>query len=106
MSIIKSTDETFEKIIKENKLVLIDFWAPWCSPCIALSPILEKIDQELNNKLTIAKHNIDDEPNSPTAKGVRGIPTMLLYKDSKLVETKVGLSNKADLTNLINSYLV
>ena len=61
MAIIKSTDKTFKNIIKENKLVLVDFWAPWCAPCVSLSPILEAIDKDLDNKLTIAKQNIDEE---------------------------------------------
>ena len=105
MAIIKSTDKTFKNIIKENKLVLVDFWAPWCAPCVSLSPILEAIDKDLDNKLTIAKQNIDEEPNVPTAEGVRGIPTMQIYKDSVLVDTIVGLTNKSDLTNKIKVHL-
>ena len=105
MAIIKSTDKTFKNIIKENKLVLVDFWAPWCAPCVSLSPILEAIDKDLDNKLTIAKHNIDEEPNIPTAEGVRGIPTMQIYKDNVLVDTIVGLTNRTDLTNKIKAYL-
>ena len=105
MAIIKSTDKTFKNIIKENKLVLVDFWAPWCAPCVSLSPILEAIDKELDNKLTVAKQNIDEEPNIPTAEGVRSIPTMQIYKDSVLVDTIVGLTNKSDLTNKIKVHL-
>jgi len=105
MAIIKSTDKTFKNIIKENKLVLVDFWAPWCAPCISLSPILEAIDKDLDNKLTIAKQNIDEEPNVPTAEGVRGIPTMQIYKDNVLVDTIVGLTNRTDLTNKIKAHL-
>ena len=105
MAIIKSTDKTFKNIIKENKLVLVDFWAPWCAPCVSLSPILEAIDKDLDNKLTIAKQNIDEEPNVPTAEGVRGIPTMQIYKDNVLVDTIVGLTNRTDLTNKIKAYL-
>ena len=105
MAIIKSTDKTFKNIIKENKFVLVYFWAPWCAPCVSLSPILEAIDKELNNKLTVAKQNIDEEPNIPTAEGVRGIPTMQIYKDSVLVDTIVGLTNKSDLTNKIKVHL-
>ena len=105
MAIIKSTDKTFKNIIKENKLVLVDFWAPWCAPCVSLSPILEAIDKDLDNKLTIAKQNIDEEPNVPTAEGVRGIPTMQIYKDNMLVDTIVGLTNRTDLTNKIKAYL-
>ena len=105
MAIIKSTDKTFKNIIKENKLVLVDFWAPWCAPCVSLSPILEAIDKDLDKKLTIAKQNIDDEPNVPTAEGVRGIPTMQIYKDNVLVDTIVGLTNRTDLTNKIKAHL-
>lgn len=105
MAIIKSTDKTFKNIIKENKLVLVDFWAPWCKPCVSLSPILEAIDKDLDNKLTIAKQNIDEEPNVPTAEGVRGIPTMQIYKDNVLVDTIVGLTNRTDLTNKIKAHL-
>ena len=105
MSIIKSTDETFKKIIKENKLVLIDFWAPWCSPCLSLSPILEQIDKELDNKIVIAKHNIDEEVNIPSSEAVRGIPTMQIYKDSVLVDTIVGLTNKSNLTEKIKAHI-
>tara|TARA_B100001996_G_scaffold250912_1_gene194598 strand:+ start:238 stop:591 length:354 start_codon:yes stop_codon:yes gene_type:complete len=105
MATIKSTDDTFKKIIKENKLVLIDFWAPWCTPCLRLSPILEEIDKELEDKILFVKHNIDEEPNIPTAEGVRGIPTMQIYKDSVLVDTIVGLTTKSDLTNKIKTHL-
>ena len=105
MAIIKFTDKTFKNIIKENKLVLVDFWAPWCAPCVSLSPILEAIDKDLDNKLTIAKQNIDEEPNVPTAEGVRGIPTMQIYKDNVLVDTIVGLTNRTDLTNKIKAHL-
>ena len=82
MATIKSTDETFETLLKEHKILLNDFWAPWCGPCIQ-----------------IAKHNIDDEPNLPTKYGVRGIPTMLLFKDGELKATKVGATSKTDLVS-------
>ena len=105
MTIKNSTDEDFDKTIKENNLVLVDFWASWCAPCKALTPILEQIDEELKDKILILKHNIDEQPNVPTANGVRGIPTLLLYKNSELVETQVGLSNKAKLLEVINKHL-
>ena len=105
MSIIKSTDETYKKILEDNKLVLIDFWAPWCAPCVQLSPILEQIDKELNGKLIIAKHENDSEPNFPTSNSVRGIPTMQIYKSGKLVDTLVGLTNKSDLLERIKPHI-
>tara|TARA_Y100000996_G_C22322403_1_gene560914 strand:- start:118 stop:438 length:321 start_codon:yes stop_codon:yes gene_type:complete len=105
MTIKNSTDEDFDKTIKESNLVLVDFWASWCAPCKALTPILEQIDSELKDKILILKHNIDEQPNVPTANGVRGIPTLLLYKNSELVETQVGLSNKAKLLEVINKHL-
>tara|TARA_B100000579_G_scaffold272770_1_gene225306 strand:+ start:822 stop:1142 length:321 start_codon:yes stop_codon:yes gene_type:complete len=105
MTIKNSTDETFNQLVKENKLVLADFWASWCSPCKALSPILEQIDSELKDKILILKHNIDEEPNVPTDKAVRGIPTLLLFKDGELVETQVGLSNKTNLLEVINKHI-
>ena len=105
MTIKNSTDETFDQLVKENKLVLCDFWAEWCSPCRALSPILEQIDNELKDKILILKHNIDSEPNIPTSRAVRGIPTLLLFKDGELAETQVGLSNKAMLLELINKHI-
>ena len=105
MTIKNSTDEDFDKTIKESNLVLVDFWASWCAPCKALTPILEQIDSELKDKILILKHNLDEQPNVPTANGVRGIPTLLLYKNSELVETQVGLSNKAKLLEVINKHL-
>ena len=105
MTIKNSTDEDFDKTIKENNLVLVDFWASWCAPCKALTPILEQIDLELKDKILILKHNIDEQPNVPTANMVKGIPTLLLYKDSELVETQVGLSNKAKLLEVMNKHL-
>ena len=88
-------DNDFEDKIKKEEISVIQFSASWCAPCKALTPILEQIDAELKDKILILKHNLDEQPNVPTANGVRGIPTLLLYKNSELVETQVGLSNKA-----------
>ena len=96
MATIKSTDETFENLLKEHKILLNDFWAPWCGPCTSIAPTLEEISEEMKD-VTIAKHNIDEEPNLPTKYGVRGIPTMLLFKDGELKATKVGATSKTDL---------
>ena len=102
MATIKSTDETFDNIVKENKIVLTDFWATWCGPCLTLAPILEQLSDELKDKgVVIAKHNIDEEPNLPVKFSVRGIPTMTLHVDSQHKATKVGLTTKSDLKSWI-----
>ena len=104
MATIKSTDETFEKLKKEHKNLYLDFWAPWCNPCVQISPILEEISNEMKD-VTIAKHNIDEEPNTPTKFGVRGIPTMLLFKDGELASTKVGATTKSNIQDWIKENL-
>ena len=84
MSTKNVTDENFEaEVLKADKPTLVDFWAEWCGPCKQIGPILEEID-EMSNQIVIAKHNIDEHPNQPTKYGVRGIPTMLLFKAENL----------------------
>ena len=100
MATIKSTDETFEKLKKENKNLLLDMWAPWCGPCLQISPVLEQISEEMK-EVTVAKHNIDEEPNVPTQFAVKGIPTMILFVDGEQKAVKVGASNKADLIDFL-----
>ena len=102
MATLKSTDESFDNLIKENKIVLTDFWASWCGPCLQIAPILEELSDELKDKgVVIAKHNIDEEPNLPTKFGVKGIPTMILHVGSQHKATKVGLTSKTDLKSWI-----
>ena len=101
MATIISTDETFNKIISENKLVLVDFWAPWCTPCKQIAPILEEISDEMSNEVVIAKLNIDEEVNTGTKFGIRGIPTMLLFKSGELKATKVGATTKSNIVSWI-----
>ena len=100
MATVKSTDETFENLVKDNKILLCDFWAPWCGPCIQIAPTLEEISDELK-EIVVVKHNIDDEPNTPTKFGVRGIPTMLLFKDGQLASQKVGATTKSNIVSWI-----
>ena len=100
MATIKSTDETFDTLVKDNKILLTDFWAPWCGPCTQIAPTLEEISNEIKD-IVVAKHNIDDEPNTPTKFGVRGIPTMLLFKDGKLASQKVGATTKSNIVSWI-----
>ena len=100
MATIKSTDETFDSLVKENKILLTDFWAPWCGPCTQIAPTLEEISNEMKD-VVVAKHNIDDEPNTPTKFGVRGIPTMLLFKDGQLASQKIGATTKSNIVSWI-----
>ena len=100
MATVKSTDETFENLVKDNQILLCDFWAPWCGPCIQIAPTLEEISDEMKD-IVVVKHNIDDEPNTPTKFGVRGIPTMLLFKDGQLASQKVGATTKSNIVSWI-----
>jgi len=103
MTIINTTDENFENdVLKNKKPVLVDFWATWCTPCLQLSPILQEIAKEMEDKIVVVKHDIDNFPNQPTRYGVRGIPTMLLFKDGELKSTKVGSTTKSNIISFIN----
>ena len=85
--------------------VLIDFWAEWCGPCRMLAPILDQLSEEMGAKIKIVKMNIDENPETPSKFGVRGIPTMLLFKEGKQIATKVGVQPKNVLQEWINSSL-
>ena len=96
------TDENFElEVLKAAKPTLVDFWAEWCGPCKQVAPILEEISNEMSDQIIVAKHNIDSHPNQPTKYGVRGIPTMLLFKDGELQATKVGATTKSNIVSWI-----
>ena len=98
MATINVTDDNFDtEVLKSSKPIVVDFWAEWCGPCIQIGPTLEEISDEMEDQVIIAKHNIDNEPNTPTKYGVRGIPTMLLFKDGELKATKVGSTPKSDI---------
>ena len=97
-SVVHVTESNFEEeVVNSDVPVLVDFWAEWCGPCKQIGPTLEEISDEMKDQVTIAKHNIDNEPNTPTKYGVRGIPTMLLFKDGELKSTKVGATPKSDI---------
>ncbi len=99
-------DNEFESEVINSKLpVLIDFWAEWCGPCRMLSPILDQLSEEMEGKVKIVKMNIDENPETPSKCGVRGIPTMLLFKEGKQIATKVGVQPKNALQEWINSSL-
>ncbi len=95
MSTVKITDETFEQAVLQAELpVLVDFWAEWCGPCKQIAPALEQISEELSGLVTIAKLNIEDSPATPSRYGVRGIPTMMLFRDGQMASMKVGAMPK------------
>ena len=98
MATVNVTDENFEvEVLNAGKPVLVDFWAEWCGPCKQIGPTLEEISNEMQKDIVVAKHNIDNEPNTPTKYGVRGIPTMLIFSEGKLKATKVGATPKSDI---------
>ena len=102
MATINVTDESFEKeVLKSDKPVVLDFWAPWCGPCKMIGPSLEEISDEMADKITVAKINIDENPNTPTQFGVRGIPTMLVFKNGEAAATKVGAVSKTAILEWI-----
>ncbi|MCW8090865.1 thioredoxin TrxA [Alteromonas sp. ASW11-130] len=104
--IIKLTDDKFEAdVINANSPVLVDFWAEWCGPCKMIAPILEEVANDFDGKLTVGKLNVDENNETPPKYGIRGIPTLLLFKDGNVAATKVGALSKAQLTEFLNENL-
>ena len=102
MSTYTITDSNFDEEIKNSQIpILVDFWAEWCGPCKQIGPILEDIGEAKKDKLKILKLNVDENPQTPQKFGIRGIPTLMLFKDGKLVDTKVGSLPK----NMLESWL-
>jgi len=102
-NIINATDDNFKKEVLEAAIpVLVDFWAPWCGPCRMVAPHIEAIAETYLGKVKIVKINIDENPQTPSAYNVRGIPTLLIFKNGKLQATKVGALTKNQLTDFLN----
>lgn len=98
------TDDSFEvDVVNSSIAILVDFWAPWCGPCKALAPILDEIADEYDGKIIIAKINIDEHDQTPPKYGIRGIPTVLLFKEGAVAATKMGALSKAELSTFIDA---
>ena len=103
MASIIINDNNFEKeVLKSDSLTLVDFWAEWCGPCKMIGPALEEISEEMKNDIRITKLNIDENPSIPQQYGVRGIPTLLLFKNGEVVAEKIGALSKTKLTEWIS----
>jgi thioredoxin 1 len=102
--IIHLTDDTFEsEVVNSDKPVLVDYWADWCGPCKMIAPILDEIADEYAGRVKIAKLNIDENPATPPKYGIRGIPTLMLFKGGNVEATKVGAVSKSQLTAFLDS---
>jgi len=106
MSTIHVSDDSFEAdVLKSDGAILVDFWAEWCGPCKMIAPALEEIAKEMDGRVTVAKMNIDENPLTPQKYGVRGIPTLMVFRDGQVAATKVGALAKNQLHDWVESVL-
>lgn len=100
------TDQNFDKEIQDSKIpVLVDFWAQWCGPCVSFAPVLAEFAEQMKGKVEVAKLNIEDNPEVASKMGIRSIPTLLLFKEGKMVATKVGFVTKEVISSWIKEYI-
>ena len=105
-NIVKVSDDSFESdVLSANGPVLVDYWAEWCGPCKQIAPVLDELAGEYDGKLTIAKLNVDENPETPPRYGIRGIPTLMLFKDGEVAGTKVGAVSKSQLAEFVDQYI-
>ena len=108
MAIEQIKDADFQQSVVEgskSQPVIVDFWAEWCGPCKALGPILENVALEFEGNIAVKKINIDENPEAPANYGIRSIPTIIMFKEGSVADTKIGLSSETDLKNWINTHL-
>jgi thioredoxin 1 len=104
MAEIQLTDDTFDKdVLQSNQPVLVDFWAPWCGPCRMLAPVVEELAKEYTGKIKVAKINTDEHPNAASRFKISAIPTLLFFKEGKVVEQLVGVHSKAEIKKTLDS---
>ena len=104
--VIHVTDDSFQEVVlNSDKPVLVDFWASWCGPCLALTPVIDELAEEMSDQIKICKLNVDENQKTAMQYGIKGIPTILFFKDGKVVEQSVGLVPKEHLKELISKIL-